>query len=244
MWLLLGATDIRQRYKRSKFGQFWITLSTAIFIASLGAIYSVLFKQEIRVYLPYLTANMLTWTLISGAITDSATTFTQASIYLRQDPFPKTIFVMRLLVRNLITFAHNISIIPIVFIVFGVAPSWAILLAIPGLALVMLALFALTLIVGILCTRYRDLPQIVQSVLQILFFVTPVMWHPEQLDHRMQLVVNLNPFAALLKIVSDPLLGQVPPSTTYALATGSVALLAAGALLLFVRARARIVYWL
>jgi lipopolysaccharide transport system permease protein len=244
IWLLLGATDIRQRFKRSKFGQFWITLSTAIFIASLGVIYSFLFNQKIYEYIPYLSVNMVVWTLISGVITDSSTAFTQASLYLRQDPLPKTVFVIRLLVRNLITFAHNLVIVPVVFVLFGVVPSWKIILFIPGLALLLVTLFALTLISGLLCTRYRDLPQIVQSLLQIAFFVTPVMWRSEQMPHSMQVVVGANPLAALLRIVSDPILGQIPPLTAYAVAFGSTAVLLALALALFARLRGRIVYWL
>lgn len=244
IWLLLGVSDIRQRFKRSKFGQFWITLSTAIFIASLGVIYSVLFNQETHSYIPYLSINIVIWTLISGVITDSSTTFTQATLYLRQDPLPKTVFVIRLLVRNLITFAHNLVIIPVVFLLFGVMPSWAIVLVIPGLILLIFALFALTLISGILCTRYRDLPQIVQSLLQIAFFVTPVMWRSEQMSHSMQVIVSANPLAAILRIVSDPILGRAPPLPTYALALGSTALLMAVSFALFTRLRGRIVYWL
>jgi lipopolysaccharide transport system permease protein len=244
IWTLLGVSDIRQRYKRSRLGQFWITASMAIFIVSIGVVYSLLFNQPVYDYVPLLAVNMTVWTLLSGIVTDSTTAFVQAGIYLRQDALPKTIFVIRVLTRNLIILGHNIVIIPLVFLAFGVVPSPVAILAIPGLALVIVAAFAITLISGILCTRFRDLPQIVQNLLQVAFFVTPVLWRPEQIGESAFHLVAFNPFAAFLRIVADPLRGQVPDALAYANALLSTLILFAIGLPLFARFRARVVYWL
>lgn len=244
IWTLLGVSDIRQRYKRSRLGQFWLTASMAFFIASTGVVYSLLFNQPIYDYVPLLAVNMTVWTLLSGIVTDSTTAFVQAGMYLRQDALPKTIFVIRVLTRNLIILGHNIVIIPLVFLAFGVVPTSVVILAIPGLALLIIAAFAVTLISSILCTRFRDLPQIVQNLLQVAFFVTPVLWRPEQIGGSSFYVVGLNPFAAFLRIVADPIRGEVPDVLAYANALLSTLLLYAIALPLFARFRARIVYWL
>lgn len=243
IWALLGISDIRQRYKRSRFGQFWITLSTGIFVGGIGIVYAFLFEQPVREYIPYLAVNIVVWTLIAGTITDSTTAFVNASVYLRQDALPKAVFVMRVLVRNLIAFAHNLIIIPIVFLAFGIVPSPVALLAIPGLALTLIAGFLVTLACGILCTRFRDLPQIVQNLMQLAFFVTPVMWRPDQLGPSAW-YVGLNPFAIFVRIVAAPMQGQVPDPSTYASAIGIIAVLFGLTWPLFARFRARIVYWL
>jgi ABC-type polysaccharide/polyol phosphate export permease len=244
MWMLLGVSDIRQRYKRSRFGQFWITLSMGVFVGGIGIVYAFLFKQAVHDYIPFLAVNYVVWTLISGVIADSTTAFVQASVFLRQEALPKTAFVMRVLVRNLIAFAHNLVIIPLVFLAFGVIPSPVALLAIPGLALLLVAAFLVTLILGILCTRFRDLPQIVQNLLQIAFFVTPVMWRVDQMGGQAHLLVGLNPFAAFLRVVAEPIHGRVPGLAVYASALLVIAILVAFAWPLFARFRARIVYWL
>ena len=244
VWLLLGVNDIRQRYNRSKFGQFWITLSMAIFIAGIGLVYSVLFNQPVQEYLPMLAVNITVWTLISGVVIDSSTVFTQAAVFMRQDALPRTVFVLRLMVRNLIVLAHNLVIVPLAYLIFLVHPSWTILAAIPGLAIVLAALFFMTLILGVLSTRFRDLPQIVQNTMQLLFFVTPVMWKADQLKGGKEMVVLYNPFAALLRIVSEPILGRIPQPATYGAAIAFVLVLAVVALPFFARFRARLVYWL
>jgi ABC-type polysaccharide/polyol phosphate export permease len=245
MWTLLGVSDIRQRYKRSRIGQFWITLSMGVFVGGIGVVYAFLFKQPVYDYIPFLAVNYVVWSLISGVIGDSTTAFVQASVFLRHEALPKTAFVMRVLMRNLIAFAHNLVIIPLVFLAFGVIPSPVALLAIPGLALLFVAAFLVTLIFGILCTRFRDLPQIVQNLVQIAFFVTPVMWHADQLGGRARLlIVELNPFTAFLQIVAEPIQSRVPGLAVYASALLAIVILVAFAWPLFARFRARIVYWL
>ncbi len=244
VWALMGVSDVRQRYKRSRFGQFWITFSMAIFVAGIGVVYGGLFHANISDYVPYLAVNMTVWTLISGTITDGTMTFVEAASHLKQDSLPKTSFVMRILVRNMVTFGHNLLIIPIVFVIFLVTPSPVALLAIPGLVLVLIATFFSTLGLGILCTRFRDLPQIVANMMQLAFFVTPIMWHIDQLGRRGEIIKVINPFASFLRIVSEPMQGRIPDLQTYASVFIYLSLLFLITWPLFARFRARIVYWL
>lgn len=244
IWWLFGIGDIRQRYARSRLGQFWITLSMAIFVCAIGSVYALLFHQPIRQFLPYVAVNFVVWTLISGLLTDSCTAFIQADTYLRQEPLPKVIFVMRIIVRNLVTFFHNIIIVPIVFIVMGKWPSGTLLLAPLGLALVLLAGFFTGLLLGVLCSRFRDLPQIVQNLVQVVFFITPIVWPADSVRGRAEFIIDLNPFAAFLHVVSEPLLGNYPHLSAYLMVCGSIVILAAISIPLFARFRARVVYWL
>lgn len=244
VWWLLGIGDIRQRYRRSRIGQFWITLSIAIFVFAIGIVYSALFKQPIKEYLPYLATTYVVWVLIAGIVTDSTSAFVQAESFLRQQALPKTTFILRVLVRNGLSFAHNIIVLPVIFLIFGVAPSWTWLAALFGLLLVIVAGFLGGLICAILCTRFRDLPQIIQNFIQVAFFISPVTWQVELLDESSRHWVNLNPFAAFLRVVSEPLLGRMPSAMTYGSAIATIVILCAVAAPLFVRFRQRIVYWL
>ena len=244
LWWLLGLNDVRQRYRRSSLGQFWITLSMAAFIGAIGIVYSVLFNMTIREYLPYLAANMIIWTLISSMLNEGCTVFTQSESYIRQERLPKTIFLMRLLVRNVLILGHNALIIPAVFILFGVSVSWTVLLAIPGLLILLVNGFLAALFLGIVCTRFRDLPQIVANIVQIAFFVTPVMWQKQQITGRHAYVLEFNPFAAHLSVVADPLLGKVPNLTDYGGCLLTTIFSLAIVLPFFARFRERIVYWL
>lgn len=244
VWALLGISDIRLRYKRSRFGQFWITLSMAFFVGGIGVIYGGLFHQNVRDYIPYLAVNMTVWTLMQTSISESCNAFIEAAPYLRQEALPKSTFIMRVMVRNIVAFAHNILIVPLVFVLFLYPPSPVALLAIPGLMLVLIGIFAASICLALLCTRFRDMPQIVNNLLQLAFFVTPIMWHVEQLGRNAFYVEVFNPFAAFLRVVSEPLLGHVPAPQTYASVFIALAVLILVAWPVFAKFRGRIVYWL
>ena len=198
VWALLGVSDIRLRYKRSRFGQFWITLSMAFFVAGIGAVYGGLFHQNIHDYIPYLAVNMTVWTFISTTISDGTSTFIEASPYLRQEALPKTSFVMRVMVRNLVALGHNLVIIPLVFIVFLLRAEPGGAAGHPGPAHGPGRHSSRSSIsLGILCTRFRDMPQIVANLLQLAFFVTPIMWHVEQLGPNAVYDQGLQPLRRL-----------------------------------------------
>ena len=244
LWWLLGLNDIRQRYRRSRLGQTWITLSLLATIAAIGITYSTLFRMDIREYLPFLTVNLIVWGLIAGLLNDSCMAFIQADSYMRQERLPKAVFILRVIVRNCLIFAHNAVLIPVAMLILGVSISWTILLAIPGFLWLLLNGALAGLFLGVICARFRDLPQIVNNVVQIAFFISPVMWKRGQLLEQHQSLVDFNPFAAHLIIISDPILGRTPTFGNYMMCLGTTVLLAAVALPFFARYRERIVYWL
>ena len=112
----------------------------------------------------------------------------------------------------------------------------------PGFVLFIINLSWIALAVGILSTRYRDIPQVILNLVQVVFFVTPVFWSVSSLPSRPSFVV-LNPFYHMLEIVRAPLLGEVPPLLSWGFAAGMAlfGLIATG--YLYRRAYARIAYW-
>ena len=147
------------------------------------------------------------------------------------------------MVRNLLVLAHNVLVIVVVFVIFAVWPGWHALLVVPALVVWVLDALALSLLLGAFCARFRDIMPIVNSVMQIAFFMTPVIWKPEQLGSGVE-KLPLNPFFDLLEIVRSPLLGQLPtPMTWLGAAVYSIALCTAS-WAFFVRARGRIAFWI
>lgn len=244
LWWLLGLTDVRQRYSRSRLGQFWITLSTAVFVFGIGVVNASLFRTAVVDYLPYVSAAFLIWNLMTGVLNDATVAFVQAAGFLRQQALPKTVFVLRPLVRHAVVLAHNLVILPVVFIACGVAPGLDVLAVAPGLVVLAAALLGLSMALGVLATRFRDLPQLVQNLLQLGFFLTPVMWRPEQLSPEMSAVLAWNPFATLLGLVVGPLLGRVPGPEAWLAGVGIATACLATGFIIFARFRARLVYWL
>jgi lipopolysaccharide transport system permease protein len=242
LWLRLGWNDILQRYRRSMLGPFWLTASMAIMVISLGVLYAELFNTPIHDFLPYLCIGLLVWNLISSFLTEGGTLFTGAESYIKQIRLPYSVYVFRSSWSKLIIFAHNFVIYFGILLYFGIWPGAVALLAIPGLLLVLLNGAAVTLFIGMVSARFRDVPQLINSVVQIVFFVTPIMWKPELLRSR-TFIADFNPFYHLLEIVRTPLLGNLPSAKSYiaVLLITSVNVVVVGAF--FARFRSRISYW-
>jgi ABC-type polysaccharide/polyol phosphate export permease len=241
LWVRLGWQDVMLRYRRSLIGPFWLTLSMGIMVGTLGLIYGELFNIEAKSYLPYLTVGLLVWGLISSCISDGCQTFIESHWLILQINVPLSMFPLRVIWRNIIIFLHNIVIYLFIVLIFGVKFSWITFAAIPGLLLIFVNAFWCAILLGMLSARFRDLPQIVASMLQIAFFATPIFWHANLITTK--IVVVANPFYHFIELVRSPLLGQAPAMTSWVIA-GTVTVVGAGGTFLFFRRfRHRISVW-
>lgn len=242
-WIFLGSHDIKQRYRRSVLGPFWITLSTAVLIGGLGVMYAGLFKMDVNDYIPYLAAGMITWNFMTLVVTESCFVFTGAEGSIKAARIPLSSYVLRLVWRNILVFLHNSVVLIGVVVWFLPFNFMNLLMALVGLAVIGVFLFWLALLVGLLSARFRDIPLIVANVMQVVFFMTPIMWKAEVLSSRMW-IAEMNPFYYMLELVRNPLLGQPLTMSVWTGVAAIVLVTAVASFLLFARFRTRIVYWL
>jgi lipopolysaccharide transport system permease protein len=242
---MLGWQDVRQRYRRSALGPFWLTISMGVMIATIGIVFGQIFNSPMQEYLPFLTAGMILWTFISATLLEGCSGFIAAEGIIKQLPIPLFVHILRLVWRNTIILAHNLIILPLAYLAVGKSFSWIMFLSLGGMLLLTANLLWMALVLGLLCARYRDLPQIVGSALQVVFYLTPIMWMPALLPKRAGLVMlNFNPFFHLVEIVRAPLLGQAPAMLNWAVAAGLAVLGWAMAVGIYGRYKRRIAYWL
>lgn len=243
LWGTMALQDIRQRYRRSMLGPFWITISMGVMVGSLGLLYGALFKQELTTYLPYLTAGFIVWGLMAGLINGGSRVFTDNEGMIRQLPAPISIYVYRMVWANFIEAAHNMLIFVAVVLLFSVHVGWLSLAVMPALALVMVNGVWVGLLLGMLSARFRDIPLIITSIVQVAFFMTPILWKPDMFSGR-SWFLDANPFYHFLEIVRAPLLGQAPGLEHWLIALLVTAVGWAATFLFFSAFRWRLAYWL
>ena len=243
LWSLLGWLEIRQRYARSKLGPLWLTISMGVLVGSLGVVYGTLFGQKLTDYLPMIAIGIVMWGLLSSIINEGSTAYINSANYIRQVHTPRLIYILQAAWRNVVIFAHNFVIVLAVLAIFGVK-SWATLpLFIPGLALYLLNAIWMGAVAGLISARFRDLPQIISALLQVAFYVTPILFHGGMLAGRHQWIVEYNPLAYLIDVVRQPLVGEVPPAHTWEITIGMALLGWLLALTMTGRYHKRIPYW-
>lgn len=243
LWGSMAMQDIRLRYRGSFFGPFWITFSTIIMIASMGVIYPHLFHTDISSYLPFLAVGLVVWQFIQTMVTDSCQTFVGSQNVILQAPLPFSVHAYRMVARNFIVLGHNFVIIPVILVIFGVPVGFRALEIIPALALIAVNGVWLCLLLGMVSARFRDVPPIIASIIQVLFFVTPIFWSPDVLGKWTQLF-ELNPFFAVIDVIRAPLLGHVPATSSWPVLIATTLLGSGLTFAFFARFRARIAYWI
>ncbi len=241
----LGWQDVATRYRRSRVGALWLTINMVVMLAAISIVFGTLFRQPMAEFLPYLAIGLLIWEFLSTLIKEGCTSFITVSDTILQVRMPLFTHVMRIVWRNLIILGHNLLILPLLFLFFMKPLTWLAPLAIPGLALLILNATWMMLIAAVACARFRDLTQIVQNGIQVLFYVTPIIWSAALLPERAgTALLDFNPFYHLINIVRAPLLSEAPTALNWTVAVSMALLGWAVALAFFGRYRKRIPYWL
>jgi lipopolysaccharide transport system permease protein len=240
----LGWLDIKTRYRGSVLGPFWLTLSTAVMVATMGVLYAELFHIKLHDFLPFIALSVVLWNFLSALVLDGCVAFTSSEGTIRSVRMPFFVFAGQNVYRNILILAHNLVVIVVVFAIYRVQPGWTALLALPALLLWLIDAFAATMLLGAFCARFRDVPPIVGSILQIAFWISAVIWKPELLPPAQRAWLAYNPFYSLFEIVRAPLLGAVPTTSVWVSALISSVILCAVAWFGFVRVRSRIAFWI
>ncbi|WP_345494696.1 galactan export ABC transporter permease subunit Wzm/RfbD [Nocardia callitridis] len=251
LWLSLGWQDIKQRYRRSVLGPFWITIATGLQATAMGLLYSTLLNQPLGDYLPYVTVGLIVWQVIAASIQEGSEVFIANEGLIKQLPSALSVHIYRLVWRQFLFFAHNAVIYALLFFAFALwhKLDWSVLLVIPALALLFLNAMWVSIVFGIFATRYRDIGPILSSTTLMLFVLTPVMWTTKALESQIDgassrtRLVEIVPTFHYLEIVRAPLLGD-PSALRHWVIVGVITVIGwAVAVLAMKQFRSRVPYW-
>lgn len=246
LWAHLGWQDIKQRYRRSVLGPLWITISMGVTAAGLGLMYATIFGQNPAEYVPYMTVGFIIWYFIQGCLTAGTEVFIQNEGLIKQLPAPITVHVLRTVWREFLLFLHNAVIYLAILVIFQPEVSWTVITVFPALVLLVLNGGWVVLLFGVASTRFRDIPPVVNSFMQLLFFMSPIVWPIEILEQNAgprAWLAQINPIYHFVDIVRAPLLGEDQSLHHWLIVLGITAGGWLLALTVMRNYRARVSYW-
>lgn len=241
-WMPFAKNDIQNRFRRSVLGPFWVAITSLVMISALGYIFVNFFGLDTQSYLPYLSVGVIMWGFISTTISESSLIFISHGRAIQNVPFPLLSLYYRVIAVNLIILSINMCIIAVVFFAVNATVTYDIFYVILTLPIFLLNIYWIGLLVAIMCARFRDVPHMVTNILQVMFFITPVFWRPENLANRPAFLA-LNPFYHLLEIIRAPLTGQEPWITSIVLLGLSGVIGCVIINILFKRVAHKLPYW-
>jgi ABC-2 type transport system permease protein len=250
LWGHLGWQDIKQRYRRSVLGPIWISITMAVTAIGLGILYAGLFGNDLATQLPYVLVGFIVWGFISGCINEGSEVFTSNVGLITHLPAPLSVHVYRLLWRQTLFFLHNLVVYAIMLAVYPPHFTWPDLAVFPAFALLVVNGAWVALLFGIATTRFRDLMPIIQSIIQLAFYLTPIVWFYEDLQNSANAgirerasLVQINPLFHFLEILRRPMLGEPQLWHSWFVVLAITVVGWAVTLVALRRYRSRISYW-
>ena len=205
------ASDIKARYARSRFGMLWHVLNPL----AQAAIFAIILTDVLGAKLPgvsdkaayplYLLSGMAAWTLFSDIVRRSLTMFIEFSGPLKKLAFPRLALPVIIIGNALISHSLLLAATFFVFLFYGHFPSLAWLSVGLGMFLIVAFAIALGLILGVINVFSRDVAQLMNVVLQLWFWVTPIVYPPSIVPTHLQFLIGLNPMAPLVALYQNAL---------------------------------------
>jgi lipopolysaccharide transport system permease protein len=214
-WMALVRIDLRRRYRRSIIGMGWSLLHPIAMTVILCIVFSQLLKQDMRSFAPLLLSGLTFWGFITAVVMEGCQCFLQGESYIRQHPAPLAIYPLRTTLGASFHFSLGFLIV-LAFVgwTHGFSNVWALLSLVPTFAMMFILGWALAVCMGLANVMFQDSQHLIQIVMQIAFYATPVMYPPEMLMTRrlVSWFVRANPLAAFLEMIRNPLLEGTLPS--------------------------------
>ena len=243
IWIHAGWIDVIWRFRRTRLGPFWHTLGLAAFVLVMGTIWSTVLHQSPKHYFQYVTTGMISWGLIASFITEATGIYIQGQATALSMRFPFAAFAAAHVWRALLMFCHHFVFYVFIMIITWTSPGWTGLLVIPALVLLAANGIWMSILSATMCLRWRDLGLAIFSGMQIAIFVTPIFWPKELLGPNLAFAADFNPLYHLVAIMRDPLIGIVPPLTSYLWALGTLIVGSTFTFWLYGKCRDRMPYW-
>jgi len=205
--------DIRVLYKQAALGVLWVLLQPVATVVIFTLVFSRLANIDSQgiPYPLFALVGMVVWSYFSVATVRGSDVLVSNPQLVTKVSFPRIAAPAAAMLPPLVDMAVSLALVAVLFLYYGVSPTWRVLAAPACILLVVLAAFGTTLWLSALNVRYRDVQHAVGPLMQLWLFASPVAYPASLFEGWHALVYALNPMAGLLSIARWSLLGTPWP---------------------------------
>ncbi|PZR14562.1 MAG: ABC transporter permease [Archangium gephyra] len=217
--IALSMRELKARYRASVLGFLWTFLNPTLNMLVYVLVFGVLMRSSVPNYPYYLFCGLLPWIYFASSVMGGTTSVSDRRDLLTKVRFPAQVLPATVVLTNLINFMLSVPLLLVLGLFFGVYPSWVILWALPLLVVQTFFTLALAYLFAAFNVAFRDLQHIVGNLVQMAFFLTPVLWDLKSVPalgsmtqaETQQLILNVNPMASLILAWREIFVGQRAP---------------------------------
>lgn len=200
----LTKTDFKLRYQGSVLGYLWALLRPLMMFAILYVVFSKLlrFGGEIPHYAVYLLCGTTIWSFFTECTSQGMQAVVSRGDLLRKINFPKYIVVVSATLTAVINMAINLVVIIIFTLINGIQPTWTWLLVPVFLFEIYLLSLGISLLLGAINVKYRDITSIWDVIIQALFYAVPIIYPISMIANTSELaakVILINPISQAIQ---------------------------------------------
>jgi len=215
IWAAFAWEELRDRYKRSIIGLLWIPLSFLMFVGAKILVFSKLNGASLEIFTIHVVVGYWIWQAISAMVVDSCNVFVRSGGFIKSSPLPYSIYVLQGVFRNSVPFFYNFIIVLLIcWIVTGRLNPYFIYV-LPAFLIFALNAIWSGMFLGVIAARFRDVMHFIQTMMRVIFFMTPIIWMPEQLGRLGAIISFYNPFSHFIELVRAPVAGDGFPLTSW-----------------------------
>ncbi len=243
LWTALGMEDLSDRYRRTIFGVSWVVTSFALFVYVKVMIFGQMANVPFREFALFVTLGFGLWTYISGMVLDCCSAYSASANWMLGTNIPYPVFFLQIIFRNWLVFLLILLVMGAVLVWQRITWSPATFTVLAGFAVYAITPAWLAAMLAPICVRYRDVMHAIQTIMRLMFFVTPIIWMPSQ-GTGLATVAKYNVITHFIEIVRQPLIYDTIPWNSWlvVLVVNAVGLLVGFAS--YVATRKRIAFWL
>lgn len=214
--------EVRARYRGSVLGYLWTLLNPLLLLV----VYRLVFTRfthavALQNYAVFLFVGILPWLWLSTSLANGTTSIAHSGGLISRVCIPPQVLPAVAVLQNLVNFALALPVALAAALLYGIVPGAALLLLPVIVAIELVFLYGLALLFATLAVPFRDVQFLVQNLLTVWFFLTPIAYPLALVPERYRALVLWNPATAILLPFQQVLFEQrAPDATTLAAATG------------------------
>jgi lipopolysaccharide transport system permease protein len=230
--------DLRLRYRQTALGVVWVVLqpliAAGIFTFVFGTVAHL--SSDGKPYMLFTFAALTGWNLFSGILTRASGCLVGNAHLVSRVFFPRLILPLSVMPAALVDFAVALGMYAVLLVVYGVAPTAALVTLPLWMLLLCAGAFGAGLVASSLMVRYRDVQYVLPVAVQLLLYASPVAYAASRVPERWHTLYFLNPLAAAIEGLRWSLLGtEAPPAGAVVWSVSLAALAVAAGVLVFRR---------
>lgn len=243
LWTVLGMEDLSDRYRRTAFGVSWVVTSFALFVYVKVMIFGQIANVPFREFALFVTLGFGLWTYINSVVLDCCIAYSASTHWMLGTNIPYPVFFLQVIFRNWLVFMMIMLVVAAVLAWQGIEFTSSVYTVVAALVIYAVTPAWLAAILAPLCARYRDVMHAMQTIMRLMFFVTPIIWMPVP-GTGLAVIAKYNVFTHFIEIIRQPLIHGVVPLDSWLV----VLIVNAAGLLLgfgsYAVTRNRVAFWL